>query len=58
LELECILVDQFRWSLDAIDKMDIESLLPFIFYWPGYVSRKEGNEGKRMVSVDEIGFLL
>jgi hypothetical protein len=34
LDLECVLVDVFGWSLYEIDRTDIHTLLPFIFHYP------------------------
>ena len=42
--MKCSLVDSFKWSLDQIDRTDIESLIPFIFRFPSW---KEENEKMR-----------
>ena len=52
IELEVSLVKAFGWSLDAIDKTSIESLLPFVF---GISGGREHRTNKKYC--DEVPWL-
>lgn len=60
LDLECQLVELFHWSLYQIDETDIESLLPFVFYYPQWRARateKKTGEKKKEVFADQVNWL-
>lgn len=53
LDLECMLVDLFHWSLRDIDDTDIETLIPFVFRYPAYKKRAKGGRQKE-VYADQV----
>ena len=57
LDLECRMVDLFGWSLNEIDETDINSLMPFLFYYPHWKgANKERGQGRRIFA-DQAGWL-
>jgi len=48
-----MLVELFRWSINDIDEMDIESLLPFFSH---YLKIKGKSENKALVPGDQTDF--
>jgi hypothetical protein len=51
-------VEAFHWSLHEIDVTDIESLIPFVFHYPQWKSRKiPAAGGEREVYADEVDWL-
>jgi hypothetical protein len=51
LEIERILAEKLGWSLYDMDRTDIESLIPFVFYIAG--SRPQ----KKPVYADQVDWL-
>ena len=43
--MECFLVDTFHWGLQQIDETDIESLLPFVFYYMHWKTHGQSDGG-------------
>lgn len=63
LALEYSLATQFGWSLYDIDKTDMMSLIPFVYY-AGYraaehrpQNQPEKQQPRRLAYVDEVNFL-
>ncbi|MBP8030082.1 MAG: hypothetical protein KAY78_02835 [Pseudomonadales bacterium] len=53
-------MELFHWSLYQIDETDIESLLPFVFYYPQWrakTSEKKTSEKKKEVFADQVNWL-
>jgi len=52
-------VELFHWSLNQIDETDIESLLPFVFYYPRWkVKSKETSKDKTQRKyADQVSWL-
>lgn len=57
MALECSLVSACGWSLNDIDDTDIESLIPFAFEYPKWMSERSSGEGRRKVYADQASFL-
>jgi len=47
----------FHWSLHEIDQTDIESLIPFVFYYPQWRQRRSRDTGPRIVPADEVDWM-
>jgi hypothetical protein len=41
LEIERVLIEKLHWSLYEMDRTDIESLIPFVFYLAGSKSEQK-----------------
>jgi len=51
-------VELFHWSLREIDLTDIESLIPFAFYYPQWrEKRAQGNGRSKQAYADEVDWL-
>jgi hypothetical protein len=56
LDIECTLVDLFHWPLSQIDATDIESLIPFIFFYP-HRKDKDVALGAKRIFADQADWL-
>ncbi len=57
LDLECRLVEMFGWSLNDMDLTDIETLLPFVFYYPHWKEKGKAPGRRKMRFADEVSWL-
>jgi len=57
--LECALVELTGWSLVDIDETDIESLIPFMFRYPGWKLAHTSGTGmqQRQLYADDVDWL-
>lgn len=55
--MECQLVELFGWPLASLDETDIESLIPFVFHYPGWKGRNAGRSERRQVYADQADWL-
>jgi hypothetical protein len=50
-------VELFHWSLNDIDETDIESLIPFLFYYPHWKEKNTGKRPAKIIYADQANWL-
>lgn len=56
LDTECLLVEEFHWTLGEIYATDIEALIPFLMRLPSWRNRRK-SPAVRRVYADQAGWL-
>lgn len=57
LDLECMIVEMFHWSLNDIDATEIESLIQFVTYYPQWKQGAKKSATTRTVFADQVNWL-